>query len=401
MTDQEQPDRDMLEPHINDRGLAYMPNIPGTIRRTSVNVHDSSNAEHDALWIETRGYTNRDGDGGAAQITIADALILASQIYALAERRGYPVPVPQITPTRRVVSLGDPVHITNPDGSTFTATVRTVRGDGTFTAVADAPTPAREAAPDYDAPRTDDDYLDPRYARDYTPRGYPYENMRSMPGVSNGPAPGENGPRPLAVILDEDITGIDDSLTRTRHDVATLADRLEYLERCYREVPRPQDVGTMAAHLAKIERLENELATAKREIKAHKDVLGQVGAEKRKLEAQLDAHHEHDDALAALVASIPEADEPEDIVDKVRAALEATTMRANGYKQGLRQIDVVLNKFAEGDDPHTLTLQTGSVAERVAGFLARERHARLREVGEPAHTTVDTSHYFGAEADDA
>lgn len=348
MNQPEQPD--MLEPKINDRGLAYMPTITGTLSGTGVNVHESSNAERDCLWVEARGYHTNDGDGGATQITIDNALILAAQIYALAERRGYSTPASRAATMHPAGALtfgpdaapkaGDLIRYSYND-ETYTGRIRAVHEDGTietdevdlplgheFTPITgmygtehdecghradgtqlthcgyrradheptadedtepeQCPVPAALAAALGDA---DDD---PRYARSYTPRGYPYENVHSMPGSSNGPTPDGTGPRPLAVVLDEDITGIDNSLTRTRHNVAALADRLEDLERCYREVPRPQDVGMLAAHLAKIERLEGDLAARDRELKAHKDVLAQVGDEKRRLTEQLEAHHRHD-----------------------------------------------------------------------------------------------------------
>lgn len=512
MTDQEQPDRDPYEPEINDRGMAYMPALDG-IGGEAVRVHDSSLAGTDAVWlyIDTTA-----GDKTGAQLPFTEAFKLASQIYTLAERRGYPVPVPVVPRTRRDVKLGDPVNVTNPDGSSFTATIRTLSEDGTFTAVGNAPESAPAGLP---------------LGHEFTPlKGMLGNPLDECCHRADGTELTRCG-YPRA----EHETAIDNAVTerfeRVDDNIASLADRLEYLERCYREVPRPQDVGMMAAHLAKIERLESELAEARREINAHKDVLGQVGAEKRKLEAQLEAHHQHDadprravdivkvnrdltrqlheaqrelggmrdreravdtliesvvdgkirlaewvdpetpagrvyeliatllrqahdaerqgdagalenveaavttyergdnpleiglpdgtlavrialalhnsrqriteleremTAITDYVADIAPGDDDDTPLTRVRAAVDTVVMRANGHLNKLRQVDVVMNKFAEGGDPHAvLPLEIGSVPARVAEFLAVERHARLHEVGEPQHTVVDTSHYFG------
>lgn len=79
-----------LEPTITDRGLAYMQPIT-TREGATVEVHDSSNAEHDEVWFEfgpVLEQSTLDGKHSLA-VGIGDALMFAQQIIAVAERRGF------------------------------------------------------------------------------------------------------------------------------------------------------------------------------------------------------------------------------------------------------------------------------------------------------------------------
>lgn len=81
-----------LEPHISDRNLAYMRPITSN-RGDTVEVHDSSNAESDELWLEFEPTVQPTLDGKyAIALDITDALTFAQQIITLAERRGHERP---------------------------------------------------------------------------------------------------------------------------------------------------------------------------------------------------------------------------------------------------------------------------------------------------------------------
>jgi len=85
---------------VSVRGLAFMPKVR-TLNGGGIAVHESSDAEHDALWLVIGGATIEEATlngnelkGTAAPaasttLDIRDAMELARQILALAERRGY------------------------------------------------------------------------------------------------------------------------------------------------------------------------------------------------------------------------------------------------------------------------------------------------------------------------
>jgi hypothetical protein len=78
-----------IEPFISDRGLAYMRPLT-TQQGATVEVHDSSNAEHDELRLEFGPVLEQSTLDGKYSLAmgIGDAVTFAQQIIALAERRG-------------------------------------------------------------------------------------------------------------------------------------------------------------------------------------------------------------------------------------------------------------------------------------------------------------------------
>jgi hypothetical protein len=85
---------------VTGRGIAFMAKVP-TLNRGTVRVSDSSDAENDALWLvigralieETtvngNELQNTGSPAASTTLDIRDAMELARQILALAERRGY------------------------------------------------------------------------------------------------------------------------------------------------------------------------------------------------------------------------------------------------------------------------------------------------------------------------
>lgn len=99
-----------LDYQINDRGLAYMPPIDSG--RGTIAVHDSSNAEHDELWVALEGVPTETRRPSVA-ISVDDALMLARQIITLATRRGHDLadgPLADVLAAARIDAIAEFVN---------------------------------------------------------------------------------------------------------------------------------------------------------------------------------------------------------------------------------------------------------------------------------------------------